>query len=128
MSTLALPNASAGQPGAKLTPKERGAYAVLGVPIVTALIVAGPTVVGVCDGGTRRDRGSETAVEKVHWLAIVSLSLLVAALTSTELTLPITALPMLAMSCYLMVDPPPARHLKRVGWALVGEPSLRPAG
>lgn len=32
----------------KLHPKEHGAYAILAIPIVTAMIVAGPTVVGFC--------------------------------------------------------------------------------
>ncbi|MCA9137296.1 MAG: YwiC-like family protein, partial [Planctomycetales bacterium] len=31
---------------AKLKPKEHGAYAILGIPICTALIMTGPTVVG----------------------------------------------------------------------------------
>ncbi|TWU51837.1 YwiC-like family protein [Rubripirellula reticaptiva] len=33
---------------AKLKPKEHGAYAILGIPIVTSLLIAGATVVGVC--------------------------------------------------------------------------------
>jgi len=33
--------------------------------------------------------------------------------------LPIATLPMLVMSWYLTLDPPPAKQLKRVGWTLV---------
>lgn len=35
-------------PTAKLKPKEHGAYAILAIPITAAIIVAGPTVVGLC--------------------------------------------------------------------------------
>ena len=33
---------------ANLKPKEHGAYAILAIPIVTAILVTGPTVVGLC--------------------------------------------------------------------------------
>ncbi|MGB7329629.1 MAG: YwiC-like family protein [Rubripirellula sp.] len=33
---------------AKLKPKEHGAYAILGIPIVASLLIAGATVVGAC--------------------------------------------------------------------------------
>lgn len=45
------PVASARKPNeqaAKLHPKEHGAYAILAIPIVTALIIAGPNLIGVC--------------------------------------------------------------------------------
>ncbi|TWT82383.1 hypothetical protein CA13_38460 [Planctomycetes bacterium CA13] len=38
----------AATPSAKLHPKEHGAYAILGIPIVAALIAVGATVNGVC--------------------------------------------------------------------------------
>ncbi len=55
----------------------------------------------------------------VHWTAITGLSLLAGGLTLAGFRLPITTLPMIAMSWYLMLDPPPAKQLKRVGWTLV---------
>lgn len=54
-----------------------------------------------------------------HWTMIAALSLLVIGLTLAGVRLPIATLPMLAMSWYLMLDPPPAKQLKRVGWTLV---------
>ncbi|WP_442505853.1 YwiC-like family protein [Novipirellula sp. SH528] len=56
---------------------------------------------------------------QIHWLSISALSILVAVTTFAEYSLTITTLPMLAMSWYLMLDPPHARQLKRVGWTLV---------
>ena len=49
MSTVTLPNkiASKNLPATKLKPKEHGAYAILGIPIVTSLVITGTTVVGV---------------------------------------------------------------------------------
>ncbi|EMB17481.1 YwiC-like family protein [Rhodopirellula europaea] len=55
----------------------------------------------------------------VHWTMMAGLSGLVAGLTAVSFRLPIATLPMLAMSWYLMFDPPPAQQLKRVGWTLV---------
>lgn len=248
MSTIPIQSSSVGQPTAKLQPKEHGAYAILGIPIVTALAVTGPTVVGACVAaasvagflahepllvalghrGSRAQRITPVATKRLYsllalmvvcglialavgstnvrmsllgcgvlaiasfslavagkhkslggqlwgvislsvpcvpillaggvgtaltveawgtWLigfsattmavraviaaqkrqsrilhsaAIVTLSLLVAALTSAAIKLPIAALPMLLMSWYLIIDPPHARQLKRIGWALAG--------
>lgn len=234
-------------PAAKLKPKEHGAYAILGIPIVTALLIVGPTVVGLCVAvaavtgflahepllvtlghrGSRAQRttpaasrrlavllfvtvacgiiaiamgsnavrwslvgcgilavasfalaiagkhktlggqlfgvvglsvscvpimlasglGASTTYEVwatwllgfaattmavrgviaaqkrhsrlVHWTAMLGLTLLVVGLTLAGFRLPIATLPMLAMSWYLMLDPPPAKQLKRVGWTLV---------
>ena len=47
-ATIPRPDVTKNQPAAKLKPKEHGAYAILGIPIVTALLVAGPQVAGVC--------------------------------------------------------------------------------
>lgn len=57
----------------------------------------------------------------LHWgiLSILSGLVLVTPF-STRFTIPIATLPMLAMSWYLTSNPPPAKFLKRVGWALVG--------
>lgn len=41
-------NVAPSQPAVSLKPKEHGAYAIIAIPIITALIIAGPTVVGVC--------------------------------------------------------------------------------
>lgn len=50
MSTinLSVTKAIAAEPAAKLKPKEHGAYVILAIPIVTSLVVAGPTLVGLC--------------------------------------------------------------------------------
>ncbi|WP_063825895.1 YwiC-like family protein [Rhodopirellula europaea] len=234
-------------PAAKLKPKEHGAYAILGIPIVTALAIAGPSVVGACVAvaavtgflahepllvslghrGSRAQRTTPAASRRlavllfvtlacgtmaiamgsnvvrwslagcgilavasfalaiagkhktlggqlfgvfglsvpcvpimladgfgisttneawstwligftattmavrgviaaqkrhsrlVHWTAMIGLTLLVTGLTLAGFRLPIATLPMLAMSWYLMFDPPPAKQLKRVGWTLV---------
>ncbi len=42
-----IPAASIAKPAA-MEPKEHGAYAILGIPIVTSLIIAGASVSGVC--------------------------------------------------------------------------------
>ncbi|PAY18160.1 hypothetical protein CKO51_17785 [Rhodopirellula sp. SM50] len=55
----------------------------------------------------------------IHWLAISALSLLAIGLVVSTDSLAIVTSPMLAMSVYLMTWPPPAKHLKRVGWTLV---------
>lgn len=247
MSAATIQSESDSQPAAKLKPKEHGAYAILGIPIVTALVVAGPTIVGVCVAiaavtgflahepllvtmggrGSRAKRTTPAATRRlwmllgvtavggciamifgstpvryallgcgmlaiisfslaitgkhkalggqlwgvvglsvpcvpiflagnltssqtaeawgtwligfaattmavrgviaaqkrqsrmIHWAAITALTLLVAAMTYDSLTLPIATVPMLAMSWYLMFDPPHAKQLKRVGWTLV---------
>lgn len=43
-----LPAAECVPASANLKPKEHGAYAILGIPIATSLIIGGPTLVGVC--------------------------------------------------------------------------------
>lgn len=55
----------------------------------------------------------------LYWSSLAALSLAVAALTAAGYRIPIITLPMIAMSWYLMISPPPAKQLKRVGWALV---------
>lgn len=55
----------------------------------------------------------------IHWSTITGLSVLMGVLMSLGYALAITALPMILMSWYLMIQPPPARQLKRVGWSLV---------
>lgn len=55
----------------------------------------------------------------IHWVGIGALSLVVAALTVSPYSLAIVTLPMLVMSWYLLIAPPSAKHLKRVGWSLV---------
>lgn len=52
-------------------------------------------------------------------VAIGGLSVLVAALTYGDFPLPIASAPMIAMSWFLILAPPPAKQLKRVGWSLV---------
>lgn len=250
MSTAAIQKTTEQSvPAAKLKPKEHGAYAILGIPIATALLIAGPTLVGLCVAfaavagflahepllvtlghrGSRAQRTTpaasrrlavlllitiacgcvaivlgSTAVQwslllcgvlatasfalaiagkhktlggqlfgvlglsvpcvsimlagglavsttgeawatwligfaattmavrgviaaqkrhsrSVHWTALAGLSLLVSGLTLAGFRLPIATLPMIAMSWYLMLYPPPAKQLKRVGWTLVVE-------
>ncbi|QDV47059.1 hypothetical protein Enr13x_69680 [Stieleria neptunia] len=55
----------------------------------------------------------------IHWLAICALSVLVIGRYTSSSSLAIVTLPMLAMSGWLIIWPPPAKHLKRVGWTLV---------
>jgi len=64
------------------------------------------------------------AFQKCRWIAIPVLTLvalfgLVAGLEIRHNFLAITTLPMLVMSGHLLWNPPPAKHLKRVGWPLV---------
>lgn len=246
-STLGDSNSAFAEPAAKLKPKEHGAYAILGIPTLTALIVAGPTVAGICivvaafagflahepllvklghrgaraqrttpaatnrlialllltticggiafaigsvdvrlalvvcgvlaatsfsvaiagvhrslsgqlwgvvvlsavcipvllAGGIGRSQAAETWVSwligftattmavrgviasqkrqsrLLHLGTLIVLTSAVAGLTIGGFKLPIATLPMLAMSWYLQIAPPPAKQLKRVGWALV---------
>ena len=37
-----------GDPSSRVYPKEHGAYAILAIPMVTAVVITGPTVVGFC--------------------------------------------------------------------------------
>lgn len=55
----------------------------------------------------------------VPWCVIASLSGLVAGLALVDFTLPIATLPMLTMSWYLLLFPPPAKQLRQIGWTLV---------
>ena len=55
----------------------------------------------------------------VHRATVGFLTLCVALLTALSFPFPVITLPMLGMSWYLLILPPPARHLKRVGWTLV---------
>ena len=55
----------------------------------------------------------------IHWAGIIALSLLALALNHAGFPLLVVSVPMLVMSWYLMIDPPHASQLKRVGWALV---------
>ncbi|WP_182866428.1 YwiC-like family protein [Stieleria mannarensis] len=249
MATATLPNpkADAVTPAATLKPKEHGAYAILGIPIATSLLIAGPSVAGVCVAiagvtgflahepllvawghrGSRAQRSTPAAARRlfvllaltllcgsaamfmgsaavriallgclalattsfalavagthrslpgqlwgvvglsvpcvpillagaiptnqafeiwttwligfaattmavrgviaaqkrnsrtVHWSAIASLSTLATGLVVLTDSLALVTLPMLAISLYLMLWPPPAKHLKRVGWTLV---------
>jgi YwiC-like protein len=50
MSTATIESAkiSRAEPAANLRPKEHGAYAILAIPIVTAISITGPTWVGLC--------------------------------------------------------------------------------
>lgn len=50
MSTATIESAkiSRAEPATNLRPKEHGAYAILAIPIVTAILITGPTVVGLC--------------------------------------------------------------------------------
>lgn len=79
-------------PAAKLKPKEHGAYAILGIPLATALLIAGPTLIGVCVAiaatagfvahepllvawglrGTRAQRNTPAAKQRLAWLLGVS--------------------------------------------------------
>ena len=54
-----------------------------------------------------------------QWFTLISLSLLVMITLAVADTPVIAAFPMLVMSWYLVVFPPPAKHLRRVGWSLV---------
>ncbi len=47
LASVAKPTAKK-EVAAKLHPKEHGAYAILTIPILTALVVTGPTLAGVC--------------------------------------------------------------------------------
>lgn len=55
----------------------------------------------------------------VHWLILTGASLWMTILVIGHSYEPLIVLPMLIPSWYLMLLPPPARYLKRVGWALV---------
>jgi hypothetical protein len=53
------------------------------------------------------------------WIVLIALSLLVAINALGPLDLALATLPMIAISWYLMLRPPPTKYLKRVGWSLV---------
>ncbi len=54
-----------------------------------------------------------------HWMILVTLTGLLTALALNGQVIYLTVVPMVLLSWYLLVFPPPARHLKRVGWTLV---------
>lgn len=54
-----------------------------------------------------------------HWVAIILLTMAFGTLLCTPLKLTATALPLLALAWYLMISPPAARLIKRVGWMFV---------
>jgi len=56
---------------------------------------------------------------KQHWTLISLITLMVIACSAMHVVWPAMVLPMLMISWVLMFKPPPAKHLKRVGWALV---------
>lgn len=82
----------AAAPASKLKPKEHGAYAILGIPLATALLIAGPTLTGVCVAiaattgfmahepllvawglrGARAQRNTPAAKRRLAWLLSVS--------------------------------------------------------
>ncbi len=68
-------------------------------------------------------RGVITAQKRasraLHWWSLSMLTVAVAILFLAGYSLPLVTLPMLAMSWYLMLQPPPAKQLRRVGWTLV---------
>jgi YwiC-like protein len=47
-ATIESPKMSRAEPVANLSPKEHGAYAILAIPIVTAIFITGLTLVGLC--------------------------------------------------------------------------------
>ncbi len=249
MSTASIrrPDTTRIQPAAKLQPKEHGAYAILGIPITTALLVAAPNTAGVCIAiaaiagflaheplliavgrrGTRAQRTTPAAAKRlsillgltiacggaafaigspnvqgalllcgalatvsfalallgkhktilgqlggvigltapsvpillaggvtpavtaeiwtawligfsattmavrgviaaqkknsrvIHWTSVITFTLLATALATSNFGPLMAVFPMLLMAWYLMFDPPHAKQLKRVGWALV---------
>jgi len=54
------------------------------------------------------------------WMILISASLTCALLLWGLTDGALAAAPMIAMSWYLMLEPPPARKLKQVGWSLAG--------
>lgn len=50
MSSVTIESAkmTRAEPATNLKPKEHGAYAILAIPIVTAILITGPTLVGLC--------------------------------------------------------------------------------
>ena len=56
---------------------------------------------------------------RLHWSTLLALSIIVSISTIAGYPLMLTTLPMLAMAWYLLLDPPHAKQLKRVGWTLV---------
>lgn len=83
---------------------------------VTWLIGFGSTTMAVRGVIAAQKRQSRA----LPWAVIVTLSIAVVGLTVTGFSIPIATLPMVAMSWYLLYDPPRARQIKRVGWTLVG--------
>ena len=55
----------------------------------------------------------------IHWAVITGLSVVSAALITLGTSFAVALLPMIIMSWYLMIQPPPAKQLRRVGWSLV---------
>jgi hypothetical protein len=55
----------------------------------------------------------------LYLVSVLGLSVIVAMLATIQHSWVIAALPMLVISVYLVLQPPPAKQLKRVGWTLV---------
>jgi len=71
------------------------------------------------DQSRSRQSWEQQIYDDLHWLGLAFTTAGVACAIGTGTWLPLATLPMIAASWLLMVWPPPARQLKRVGWTLV---------
>ena len=56
----------------------------------------------------------------LHWWGLGLATMAIVGAAMSGIWLPLAALPMVAASGWLMVSPPPAKYLKRIGWTLIG--------
>ncbi|WP_153558306.1 YwiC-like family protein [Roseimaritima sediminicola] len=92
------------------------------LPLATVLEAWGTWLLGFT--ATNQAVRGVIAAQKRHrrtlpWTVVTLLSLLVVGSTLSGFAIPIVTLPMLLITWYLLIDPPHAKHLKRLGWALV---------
>lgn len=105
----------------------------LSIPSVPIMIAGGTSVAGAISvwaawllgfSSTTIAVRSVIAAQKrqsrrAHATILGLISAIIASGLAFEIYLPLVTLPMIALSWYLFVAPPPARYLKRVGWTLV---------
>ncbi len=128
--------------GAKLQPKEHGAYAILGIPMVTALLITGPTIVGVCVAvaaiagflahepllvtwghrGARAQRTTPTAARSLTWLLLLTLvcGSLAWLIGTSSVRLSLLACAALAASSFVVAIAGQHRSLLGQLWGVVG--------
>lgn len=144
MSTATIESAKMprAEPAANLKPKEHGAYAILAIPIVTAILVTGPTVVGLCVAvaslagflahepllvalghrGARAQRTTPAAQRRLTVLLTVTIAggVIAVVVGSTSVRYSLVLCCTLAIACFVLAIAGKHRTLGGQLWGIVG--------